>query len=97
MVAKIIRAVCGAGLILLTVFWSLLLIGVVAGFATGGVDGARGNLHRLLLRNTLWMEIDQDPLLAISRGYENLVFLLLATWTLCEIYRYIGKKLAARE
>jgi hypothetical protein len=82
---------------LLAAFWGLLLVRVVAGFAAGGVDGARGNLHRILLRNTLWQQVSQDPLLAISRGYESLVLWLLATWALWEIYRYIRKKQSARE
>lgn len=90
--AKVARTVCGAGLILLTSFWSLLIVHIVAGFAVGGVDGARGSLHRMLIGNLLWSEIGQDPLVAISRGYESLVFWLLATWTMREIYAYAGNR-----
>lgn len=90
--ARVARTVCGAGLILVTSFWSLLIIRIVIGFATGGVNGARGTLHRVLVGNLLSSEIGQDPLVAISRGYESLVFGLLTTWALREIYAYAGKR-----
>lgn len=94
MAATVVRSVCGAGLMLLTAFWSHFLIRIVAGFAAGRADGARGALHRMLIGNTLWSEIEQDPLVAISQGYENLVLWLLITWTLREIYAYAGKRRA---
>ena len=89
---KVIRIASVAGLIVLGTFWAFLFIKLVSGFATGGVDGARGNLHRMLLENTLWEHAHQDPLVAISRGYEALVLCLLMTWALREIYAYARRR-----
>jgi len=92
-ITKTVRIVCGIGLIIAVIFWSLVSVRLVAGFATGGVDGARGNLHHMILAGTLWGEIDRDPLVAISRRYESLVLWLLITWALRELYALAGKKL----
>ena len=75
-----------------TVFWALILIRLVAGFATGGVDRARGNLHRLILVGSVSGQIDKDPIAAISRGYEGLTLCLVITWALREIYVFARKK-----
>ena len=86
MAVKITRIASGAGLIVLGTFWVFLAIKLISGLVVGGVDGARGNLHRVLLENMLWEYVPQDPLVAVSRGYEALVFCLLMTWALREVY-----------
>jgi hypothetical protein len=92
MAIKVIRIGSGAGLIALGTFWVVILIKVIAGLAAGGVDGARGNLHRMLLENTLWEHVRQDPLVALSRCYETIVLCLLITWALREIYGYARRR-----
>jgi hypothetical protein len=90
--ARIARIVSGVGLLLLTALWSVLLLRVGVGFAVGGADGARGNLHRMILGGAFWGQIDQDPIVAVSRGYERLILCLLITWALGETYRLAAKK-----
>lgn len=92
MATKIARIVSGAGLVLMTTFWFLLFVRIADGFAVGGVNGARGNLHRMLLGSTFWSDVHTDPLLAISQGYENLVFCVLITWALRELYAHAGSR-----
>lgn len=88
-VAEVARAICGAVLLLLLAFWSVLLVRVIAGMASGGIDGARGNLHRMMLWNTT----GQDPVVALSRGYECLLVLFLITCASCQVYAWLGKRL----
>jgi hypothetical protein len=76
-------------MITLAGFWSILLFRVVAGLVSGGADGARGTLHRAILAIGLWRPI--DPLLGVSRGYEALLFCLLLTWALREVYSWLSK------
>jgi len=92
MAVNVIRIASGAGLMAMGTFWTFLSIKLVSGFTTGGADGARGNLHRVLLGNYLWDQTLQDPLVAISRGYEILIFGVLITWALREIHLYARKR-----
>jgi len=92
MAVNVVRIASGAGLMAMGTFWTFLSIKLVSGFATGGADGARGNLHRVLLGNYLWDQTLQDPLVAISRGYEILIFGVLITWALREIHLYARKR-----
>ncbi len=89
---KLARIFCGAGLTLMIVFWVLLVVRLAAGFASGGLQGARGSLHWVLLAGTVLGEIDQDPITALSRGYENLIISLVITWALSDIYVWLGKR-----
>ncbi len=89
-IAEVARAICGAVLLLLLAFWSVLMVRVVAGLVSGGVDGARGNLHRMML----WSSAScQDPIVALSRGYERLLVLFLITCASCQVYAWLGKRL----
>ncbi len=92
MVRRIVRLACGAGLILMTAFWTVVLGRLIVGFAAGGADGARGELHGTLLGGRLWDQIEHDPIMATSRGYEGLLLLLLVTWGLREVYARLGKR-----
>lgn len=94
--ARMASIVSGVGLLLLTALWTFLLLRVGAGFVGGGADGARGNLHRMMLGGAFWGQIDQDPVVAVSRGYERLILCLLITWALREIYAFAGKNLRGR-
>ena len=46
----------------------------------------------MMLGGAFWGQIDQDPIVAVSRGYEHLILCLLITWALREIYRFAAKK-----
>ncbi len=76
--------------------WSGVLATVIVGYVAGGVNGARGNLHRILLGDSLGNETYNDPVVAISRGYELLLLCLMLTWALREIYAYLGKRQSPR-
>lgn len=86
MVRKIAQIVSGTALMVATTFWAVLVVRLASGFAAGGMDGARGNLHRVILGATFWAQIGKDPVTALSRGYEGLLLFLLFTWALRELY-----------
>ena len=90
-VLKIARVVCGAGLVLASVFWVVILVRLIGGLAAGGLDGARGNVHQLMLEGALWVRLDPDPVTAISRGYETVVLCLVLTWALREVFALAGR------
>ena len=83
-----LRVLSGAALIVAAILWTTLAIRVVAALIAGGVDGARGVLHRLLFWGAFFGPLDQDPIVTLSRGYECLFVYLVITWALVEIYRY---------
>ncbi len=91
-IAEVARAICGAVLLLLLAFWSVLLVRVASGMASGGIDGARGNLHRMML----WGGAGQDPVVALSRGYECLLVLFSITCASCQVYTWLGRRLRVR-
>jgi len=92
MFLKMLRIISGAALTVLGALWAFLVMKLLSGLVTGGVNGARGNLHRMLLENTLWEHTHLDPLVAVSRGYETMLLGLLVTWALREIYAYAASR-----
>ncbi len=92
MVVTVVRLICGVGLILATSVWIILLARLVAGLVTGGANGARGTLHQMMLAGSLRAQLDHDPILALSQGYERLVILLLVTWALREMLAFANRK-----
>jgi len=90
--ARIAQVLSGAGLVILIAFWAVVVVRVVVGLAAGGVDGARGTLHRMILSCTFWAELDRDPVAAVSKGYEGLILSLLILWALREIYAFARRR-----
>jgi hypothetical protein len=91
-VASAVRIASGAALVVAAVFWAGLAYRVVVGFVAGGADGARGNLHRLIVGSAPLGEVAWDPVAALSRGYEFLILCLLLTLGLAELYRWARKE-----
>ncbi len=82
-----------AGLIIAAGFWLVVVIRLATGFASGGVDGARGAIHQIILSGAISGQIDQDPVAALSRGYERLFVWILITWALREVYGLLRRKM----
>jgi hypothetical protein len=82
-------------LVLAYAFWALILVEVVPAFFVTGINGVRGKLLHIWSMGKLNLDAPwtcQDSLQLVHEGYTDLLVLVLVTWGLLELKRFLERR-----
>jgi len=96
MLLRALHIVIRIFLVLACAFWALILLEILPPLVVSGLDGARGKLVHIWSMGRLDLSYScADSLQLLHEGYTDLIILLLLTWTLVELNRFLHRRIAA--
>ena len=83
-------------LVLACAFWSLIALEIFPALFVQGLDGARTRLVHIWSMGKVQPQWScQDSLQLLHEGYTDLILLVLLTWVLLEVKRFLDRRIAA--
>lgn len=95
MVLRALHIAIRALLVLACAFWALICLEILPALLVQGVDGARARLVHVWSMGKLELPWScQNSLQLLHEGYTDLIILLLLTWALLEVKRFLDRRIA---